>query len=354
MQARIGSMKYNLLGSTNLKVSAIGLGTMTYGQQNSQQQAHDQLSLAVEHGINFIDTAELYPAPASESTGTLSEQYIGNWLAGKDREKLIIATKVVGPAPKKWIGYIRNGPKLEPTQIEQAVNDSLKRLKTDYIDLYQIHWPSRSTNYFGKLGYEYGQDKHDNPIKETLETLARLVDQSKIRFIGVSNETPWGLHQYLSCAEQFDLPLIASVQNPYCLLNRTFEIGMAEFSHRSNIGLLAYSPLAGGSLSGKYLNGQAPDNARLTLHKNYFYRYTTEAAVTAIEQYAAIANQYNLDPASMALAFVSRQPFVASSLIGATTLDQLKTNIRSIDIELEDETIKAIQQVHISNPNPCP
>ncbi len=347
-------MKYNPLGNTNLQISAIGLGTMTYGEQNNQQQAHDQLSLATEYGVNFIDTAELYPAPASEKTATLSEQYIGNWLKHQDREKFVIATKVVGPAPKKWIGYIRNGPKLEPAQIEIALNDSLRRLQTDYIDLYQIHWPSRNTNYFGKLGYEYGKDKHNHPIEETLETLARLVDAGKIKHIGVSNETPWGLHQYLQCAETLKLPVVASIQNPYCLLNRTFEIGLAEFSHRSNISLLAYSPLAGGSLSGKYLNNKQPENARLTLHKNYFYRYTTERAITAIEKYVEIANQYNINPASMALAFVNRQPFVASSIIGATTLDQLKENCQSIDITLNDEIAAAIQKVHDANPNPCP
>ena len=347
-------MKYNSLGSTDLNVSAICLGTMTYGAQNTQQQAHDQLSLAVEHGVNFIDTAELYPAPASENTSTLSEQYIGNWLQHQDRETLIIATKVVGPAPKKWIGYIRGGPTLAPGQIETALNDSLKRLRTDYIDLYQIHWPSRNTNYFGKLGYEYGKDKHDNPIKETLETLARLVDSGKIKHIGVSNETPWGLHTYLQSANEFNLPIIAAVQNPYCLLNRTFEVGMAEFSHRSNISLLAYSPLAGGTLSGKYLKGIEPANARLTLHRNYFYRYTTDRATEAIEKYVHIAKRHSLDPAAMALAFVSRQAFVASTIIGATNTRQLQDNIRSVDVTLTDEVIKDIQQVHNENPNPCP
>jgi len=347
-------MKYNPLGKTGLEVSAIGLGTMTFGEQNNQQQAHEQLSLAVDHGVNFIDTAELYPAPASEATANLSEQYIGNWLQHRDREKLLIATKVVGPAPKKWIGYIRNGPTLEPAQIKSALESSLKRLRTDYIDLYQIHWPARNTNYFGKLGYETGVDKHNSPIKETLETLAQLVDSGKIRFIGVSNETPWGLHQYLQCAQQYNLPTIASVQNPYCLLNRSYEIGMAEFSHRSDVSLLAYSPLAGGSLSGKYLYGQSPADARLTLHKNYFYRYTTERATAAIEKYAEIANQNNLTPATMALAFVNQQPFVASSIIGATTLEQLKENCESINTEIDKETLQAIQKIHNTNPNPCP
>jgi len=347
-------MKYNPLGNTGISVSAIGLGTMTFGEQNTEPQAHEQLSFAADNGINFIDTAELYPAPASERTTGLSEQYIGNWLQHQDRSKFIIASKVVGPAPKKWIGYIRNGPTLEPAQIEKALHDSLKRLRTDYIDLYQVHWPARNTNYFGKPGYEYGKDKHDNPIEQTLETLSKLKDSGKIRHIGVSNETPWGLHQYLQSAALNSYPVIASVQNPYCLLNRTFEIGMAEFAHRSDVGLLAYSPLAGGSLSGKYLGGKQPDNARLTLHKNYFYRYTTSQATNAIRQYAGIAQNYSMSPATMALAFVNQQPFVTSSITGATTIEQLEENCKSIDVDLPENVLKEIQQVHTDNPNPCP
>ncbi len=347
-------MKYNPLGNTGLEVSAISLGTMTFGEQNSEHEAHDQLSLAVERGINLIDTAELYPAPANEATYGLSEQFIGNWLQHQDRSRIIIATKVVGPAPKKWIGHIRSGPKLAPSQLVQALHDSLKRLRTDYIDLYQIHWPSRNTNYFGKLGYEYGIDKHHNPINETLEVLAKLQAEGKIRHIGVSNETAWGLHEYLQCAELNGYPKIASVQNPYCLLNRTYEIGMAEFAHRSNVGLLAYSPLAGGSLSGKYLNGKEPVNARLTLHKNYFYRYTTEQATDAIKRYVGVAYEFNLNPAAMALAFVNLQPFVASSIIGATSLEQLSRNCDSVSCEIPEDAIKKIQQIHAANPNPCP
>ena len=347
-------MKYNLLGNTGLSVSAIALGTMTFGEQNNEKEAHLQLSFASDNGINLIDTAELYPAPASESTTGLSEQYIGNWLQNQDRSKYVIATKVVGPAPKKWIGYLRNGPTLDPEQIEEALHNSLNRLRTDYVDLYQIHWPARNTNYFGKLGYEYGKDKHDNPICQTLETLTKLQDQGKIRYFGVSNETPWGLHQYLQSAQQNNYPVIASVQNPYCLLNRSYEIGMAEFAHRSNIGLLAYSPLAGGSLTGKYLHNQEPENARLTLHKNYFYRYTTESATEAIRQYVEIANKHQLCPTAMALAFIHQQPFVTSTIVGATTMSQLQENCQSIELKLTEEIIKEIQQVHASNPNPCP
>lgn len=347
-------MEYRPLGASELKVSQICLGTMTYGTQTSEKEAHDQLDLATELGINFIDTAELYPAPASAETWTSSERYIGNWLKHQARDRLILATKVVGPAPRKWIGYIRDGPQLSPVQIEQALNDSLRRLGTDYIDLYQIHWPARNTNYFGKPGYVYGVDKHDNPIEETLETLAKLVDSGKVRTIGVSNETPWGLHKYLSVSSSSCTPSIVSVQNPYCLLNRSFEIGMAEFSHRSNIGLLAYSPLAGGALSGKYLNEQQPANARLTLYKNYFYRYTTQASVAAVRQYVEVAHEHNIDPASMALAFVNQQPFVTSTIVGATSLQQLQENIDSVHTQLDDSVLRAIDKIHIANPNPCP
>jgi aryl-alcohol dehydrogenase-like predicted oxidoreductase len=347
-------MQFRPLGNSDINVSQICLGTMTFGAQNTEADAHSQLDLALHNDINFIDTAELYPAPASADTYAIAEQMIGRWLKRQDRSKVVLATKVVGPAPKKWIGYIRNGPQLSPAQIETALNDSLKRLHTDYIDLYQIHWPARNTNYFGKLGYEYDKDKHDYPIEETLQTLAGLKDAGKIRQLGVSNETPWGLHQYLSLAASNGLPRIATVQNPYCLLNRTFEIGMAEFAHRSNVGLLAYSPLAGGSLSGKYLNDLQPEGARLTLHRNYFYRYTTPRATDAIRQYVQIAQDHGLAPSTMAMAFVNRQPFVSSTIVGATTLAQLQENIDSVNCELDDDVIKAIQTVHQQQPNPCP
>jgi len=276
---------------------------MTFGAQNTEADAHSQLDLALHNDINFIDTAELYPAPASADTYAIAEQMIGRWLKRQDRSKVVLATKVVGPAPKKWIGYIRNGPQLSPAQIETALNDSLKRLHTDYIDLYQIHWPARNTNYFGKLGYEYDKDKHDYPIEETLQTLAGLKDAGKIRQLGVSNETPWGLHQYLS---------------------------------------------------GKYLNDLQPEGARLTLHRNYFYRYTTPRATDAIRQYVQIAQDHGLAPSTMAMAFVYRQPFVTSTIVGATTLAQLQENIDSVNCELDDDVIKAIQTVHQQQPNPCP
>lgn len=347
-------MSYKSLGHTDIKVSPLCLGTMTFGEQNSEKEAHEQLSFAIANGINFIDTAELYPAPVSAQTSTVTETYIGNWLQHQNRDKVVIATKVVGPAPKKWIGHIRNGPQLTDAQIEQAVNDSLKRLRTDYVDLFQIHWPARNTNYFGKSGYEYGRDKHDSPIHQTMHSLARLVSAGKIRSAGVSNETPWGLHQYVTAAAELKAPDIVSIQNPYNLLNRSYEIGLAEFAHRSDIGLLAYSPMAGGSLSGKYLNNNQPEDARLTLHKNYFYRYTTPGVVSAVEKYVAVAKAFAMDPAGMALAFVNQQPFVTSTIIGATNLVQLEANIKSTELELSEELLKAIENIHRQSPNPGP
>lgn len=347
-------MLYRPLGTTGIQVSPLCLGSMTFGAQNTEQQAHQQLSFATDNGINFIDTAELYPGPVSADTTTLTEKIIGHWLQHQQREKLVIATKVVGPAPKKWIGHIRNGPQLNDVQIEQALNDSLKRLKTDYIDLFQIHWPARNTNYFGKLGYQYGCDKHDSPIHDTMTTLARLIKSGKVRAIGVSNETPWGLHQYLSAAQELSIPNIATIQNPYSLINRSYEIGLAEFAHRSNIGLLAYSPMAGGSLSGKYLDGNNPPNARLTLHKNYFYRYTTQPVVTAVRKYVTLANTFNIDPANMALAFVTQQPFTTSTIIGATTVEQLEANIKSSGTILDKDLLAGIEKIHQQSPNPGP
>ena len=347
-------MQYRSLGKTGIQVSSLCLGTMTFGAQNTQQEAHEQLTFATANGINFIDTAELYPGPVSADTTTLTEQILGNWLQHQKRDQLIIATKVVGPAPKKWIGHIRNGPQLNDGQIRQALDDSLHRLKTDYIDLFQIHWPARNTNYFGKLGYEYGRDKHDSPIHHTMDTLAKLIGSGKIRAAGVSNETPWGLHQYLSAAHDLGCDCIASIQNPYSLINRSYEIGLAEFAHRSDVGLLAYSPMAGGALSGKYLNGNEPPGARLTLHKNYFYRYTTVKVQQAVEKYVSLATQFELDPASMALAFVTQQPFTTSTVIGATSVKQLRANIKSTELILDKEQLELIEKIHQNNPNPGP
>ncbi len=348
-------MEYRPLGHTDLKVSVICLGTMTYGQQNTESQAHEQLDYATNHAINFIDAAELYPVPPRAETQGRTEQYIGTWLkkTGK-RQDLILATKVAGPGPKDWIGHIRGGPKLNAQHIQQALEASLKRLQTDYVDLYQVHWPSRNTNYFGQLGYRYGKDNHNETIEETLKALAQLVDSGKVRYIGLSNETPWGTMTYLQLAKELGLPRIVSVQNPYSLLNRSYEIGLAEIAHRQQVGLLAYSPLGFGVLSGKYLQGQQPEGARLTLWGNYFTRYTKPLAQQVTQQYVELALQHQLDPAQMALAYVNSRPFLTANIIGATTLEQLKSNIASADIVLSEDVLKGIEAIHEAHPNPCP
>jgi aryl-alcohol dehydrogenase-like predicted oxidoreductase len=307
----------------------------------------------MDAGINFIDTAEMYPVPPKSTTQGLTEHHIGTWLARYgQRERLTIATKVSGPAD--WLPYLRNGNlHLDRANIETAVDESLQRLQTDYIDIYQLHWPDRQTNYFGKLGYESSETEQMTPILETLQVLDELIKAGKIRYIGVSNETPWGLMRYLHLASIHDLPMAVSIQNPYNLLNRTFEIGLAEIAHREKCGLLAYSPLAFGALSGKYLNGKQPANARLTLFDR-FTRYSNPQAVWAIEKYVALANRAGLNPAQMALAYVTSRPFVTSNIIGATTLAQLDENMASIDIHLKKEVLDEIDAIHGEQPNPAP
>jgi aryl-alcohol dehydrogenase-like predicted oxidoreductase len=346
-------VKYRQLGHTDIKVSALCLGTMTYGEQNTESEAHAQLDRAMDAGINFIDTAEMYPVPPKAKTQGLTERHIGTWLArNAKRDRLIIATKVAGPAD--WLPYLRDGnPRLDRINIETAVDQSLQRLRTDYIDIYQLHWPDRNTNYFGELGYQQAASEQMTPILETLQILRDLVKAGKIRHIGVSNETPWGLMRYLSLAETHDLPRVVSIQNPYNLLNRTFEIGLAEIAHRESCGLLAYSPMAFGVLSGKYLNDRQPANARLTLFDR-FIRYSNPEAKQATQQYVALAQRSGLNPAQMALAYVTSRPFVTSNIIGATTLAQLDENIESIHITLSEETLAGIEAIHTQQPNPAP
>ena len=346
-------MEYNNLGQTDIKVSQICLGTMTWGEQNTEEEAHQQLNYAIESGINFIDVAEMYPVPPREETYGLTESYIGNWLSKrKDREKIILASKVAAKA--EWLPYIRGGQiKLDKKNIVQALEDSLRRLKTDYIDLYQMHWPDRDTNFFGKLAYYHAPEKDGIPIAETLAVLDELVKQGKIRTIGISNETPWGCAEYLRISREKELPRIVSIQNPYNLLNRTFEIGISEFSHREQVGLLAYSPLAFGALSGKYLNNQKPEGARLTLFER-FNRYLNPQATKATEAYVNLAKKNDLDPSQMALSYVSSRPFLTSNIIGATSMEQLKMDIESINIELSDDVIKDIESIHEKIPNPAP
>ncbi|MGB5856124.1 MAG: NADP(H)-dependent aldo-keto reductase [Oceanisphaera sp.] len=348
-------MQYRPLGQTDIKVSLIGLGTMTWGEQNTEADAHAQLDMAVDHGINLIDTAEMYPIPPREHTQGDTESMIGRWLHARGkREQLIIATKAVGPSRNAVRpSYFRNGQaKLDRTNLIQAVDDSLQRLQTDYIDLYQLHWPDRSANYFGKLGLDQLEQEETVPIEETLRALEELVISGKIRHIGVSNETPWGLHQYLKLAEQANLPRIVSIQNPYNLLNRSFEVGLSEFSLREQVGLLAYSPLAFGMLTGKYQDGARPAGARLSLYSR-FKRYLNPQAQKASAAYVALAQEHNLTPAQLAQAFVNTRPFVASNLIGATTLEQLKENIDSVNITLSPELRSAVEDLHQVMPNPA-
>ena len=345
-------MQYRRLGRTDLDVSLICLGTMTWGEQNTEAEAHQQLDAALAAGVNFIDAAEMYPVPPKAETYGVTEKYIGTWLKKRhQREKVILATKVIG---RSDFSYVRDGTQcLNRKNIEAALNASLQRLQTDYIDLYQLHWPDRNTNYFGKLGYEY--DPSDNPvaIDETLTVLGDLVAAGKVRHIGLSNESPWGAMTFLRAAEQLGLPRVMSIQNPYCLLNRTFEVGLAEVSHHEDVGLLAYSPLGFGVLSGKYLNGAHPATGRLTLFTR-FTRYNNSAAMAATQQYVELARQADLDPAQMALAYVNSRTFLTSTIIGATSLEQLRSNLASVDITLSPDVVSAIEAIHQSHPNPAP
>ena len=344
-------MRYHFLGNTKLEVSEICLGTMTWGEQNDQAQAFEQLDYAVSQGVNFLDTAEMYPVPPKAETYSRTESIIGHWLAArKNRNAVIIATKIAGPSDQ--MRYIRGGTHHTGEHIRQAIDASLKRLQTDYIDLYQLHWPERPTNYFGQLGYTH-QDTESIPLQETLEALQAEVKAGRIRHIGLSNETPWGLAHCLKLAELNGLPRVLSVQNPYSLLNRTYEIGLAEMSIREQAGLLAYSPLAFGVLSGKYLHGKRPEGARITMFSR-FQRYNNAKAEQATARYVELAQQHGLDPAQMALAFIYRQPFVTSTIIGATTMPQLRDNIAAQDLSLSQEVLDGIEAIHRDIPNPCP
>ena len=348
------TMKYHKLGDTDIDVSVICLGTMTWGEQNTPAQAFEQMDYAFSHGINFFDTAELYAIPPRAETYGRTEEIIGDWLRARGiRDRIILASKIAGPG-EDWIPHIRNGKtRFNSIDIGAALDASLQRLQTDYIDLYQLHWPQRKANYFGKLGFEVPSDEQVTPILETLEALGEQVRAGKIRHIGLSNETPWGLMSFLHYAEQAGLPRIVSVQNPYSLLNRTYEIGLAEVSWREKAGLLAYSPLGFGVLSGKYLAGARPDGARLTLFPDYT-RYSNDAAETATEMYVALARQHQHDPAQMALAYVNTRPFLTSTIIGATTMEQLISNIGSIDVTLSAEVLEGIESIHYEYPSPSP
>jgi aryl-alcohol dehydrogenase-like predicted oxidoreductase len=346
-------MEYRRLGRTDLAVSAVCLGTMTWGQQNTEAEAHAQMDFALERGVNFLDAAEMYPIPPAAETQGRTEEYIGSWMAARgNRDRIVLATKVSGPSGR--FGYLRDGdPRLDAKNVRTALEDSLRRLRTECVDLYQLHWPDRRTNYFGQLGYRHDPDAPMTPPEETLTVLDELVRAGKIRHVGLSNETPWGAMRFLALAERNGWPRMASIQNPYNLLNRIFEIGLAECAHREDCGLLAYSPLAGGTLTGKYLGGAKPPGARMTLFSGYD-RYFKPRGIAATERYVDLARRHGLDPAQMALAFVHTRPFVTSTIIGATSLDQLEADMAAFDLALPDEVLADIEAVHQDNPNPCP
>ena len=349
-------MKYRKLGTTNIDVSVICLGTMTFGEQNSQQEGFDQMDYALKRGINFFDTAELYPIMPRKETYGKTEEIIGNWFKQrKNRSKVILASKIASKTAND-LSWIREGAQklgFDKKNMNAAIDASLQRLQTDYIDLYQLHWPERKVPKFGKLDFEY--DPYDNEwiqIEEVLDNLNNLIKSGKIRYIGLSNETPWGVMKFLQVAKEKNLPRMMSIQNVYSLVNRVFDIANSEVSIRENCGLLAYSPLAGGRLSGKYIN-QQPKNARYTLWPSRFDRHHTKRGEMAIAKYVSLAKKYNITPSTFANAYVNDRPFVTSNIIGATTIEQLRENIDSIDITLSNEILHEIEDIHLSDPNPC-
>jgi aryl-alcohol dehydrogenase-like predicted oxidoreductase len=343
-------MDYNLLPKTQIKVSKICLGTMTWGRQNTEKEAHEQMDYAFDQGINFFDTAELYPIPPRQEEQGDTERFIGTWFKKRGkREELILASKIAGPAA--FTQHIRTDKKYSKQSILTALENSLKRLQTDYIDLYQLHWPERPTNFFGKRGYDYTRgDLWEENFEEVLDALAEQVKKGTIRYIGLSNETPWGTMRFLQASDA-TRPRVRTIQNPYSLLNRTFEVGNAEVCHREEVGLLAYSPLAFGVLSGKYRGGKSPENARLTLFPHYD-RYSSDPCKNAVERYHELAQKAGLTLTQLALAFVNDRSFTTSNIIGATNLTQLKENIETAYIRLSKEILTEIDAIHEALPNP--
>ena len=344
-------MNYKKLGNTDINVSTICLGTMTWGEQNTQSEAFEQMNYSLENGVNFWDTAELYAVPPKAETYGHTETIIGNWFdETKKRKDVILASKVGGPSRK----YMRNGENsFTGKNLEDALHGSLKRLKTDYIDLYQLHWPERNVNNFGKLGYEHKENDW-NKFEDVLENLKKFIEQGKIRYVGLSNETPWGVMNYLQLAKDKSLPRMMAIQNPYSLLNRSYEVGLAEVSIRENIGCLAYSPLASGYLSGKYRNKQFPKGSRMERDFDFWTRYRKPNMENAVEDYYKISQKYDLDMSQMSIKFCEVQDFMTSVIIGATTMEQLKTNVESVKVNLDSEVIKEINDVQKKYPNPCP
>lgn len=344
-------MEYRKLGDSDLHISALSLGTMTFGEQNGEAEAHAQLDYAVSRGVNFIDTAEMYPVAPRAETVHRTESYIGEWLKRQQRDKLVVATKIAGPA--RGFAWIRNGPRINREHINAAIDASLRRLQTDYVDLYQIHWPDRYVPMFGATGYDKSQERDSTPIAEQLQVLAELVKAGKVRHIGLSNETPWGVMEFVRCAEQLGLPKIVSIQNAYHLMNRTFESGLAEVCRHANVGLLAYSPLAFGHLTGKYLNDPQA-HGRITLFPNFGQRYAKPNVPAATKEYVNIAREAGISPTQMALAFARTRWFTSSVILGATTMEQLKENLDSMALQLSAEVLERIEEVHRRYPNPAP
>ena len=345
-------MKFKKLGNTDLDVSLICLGTMTWGTQNTEKDAFEQMDYSVSQGVNFFDTAEIYSVPPTSDSYGKTEVMIGNWFEKrKNRDKIILASKVAGPG----CDWIRGGGNnFDEKKIGEAIDGSLKRLKTDYIDLYQLHWPERSTNFFGRRDYSYNNKEGEwNSFENILDALGKFIKRGKIRYIGMSNETPYGLSRYLEISKNKGAPRMMSVQNPYSLVNRTYEIGMSEISIRQKCGLLVYYPLAAGALSGKYRNGEMPKNSRMALFKGW-ERHLNPLAMRAYDEYYKLAKDFNLTMVQLAQSFVNSRPFVTSNIIGATTMEQLKENIDSVNIDFTDEMMERVDKIHNENPNPSP
>lgn len=345
-------MKYTTLPNTDIQVSKICLGTMTFGQQNTEAEGHAQMDYALEQGVNFFDTAEMYSVPARQETYGSTERILGTWFQKTgNRDKVVLASKIAGPNPN--FTYMREKNDFSPASIQYALDKSLERLQTDYIDLYQLHWPERKTNFFGQRGFKVQDDAWEDNIHAVLETLNGFIQQGKIKHIGLSNETPWGIMRFLEESKYHNLPRIKTIQNPYSLLNRLYENGSAEIGIRENVGLLAYSPMAFGVLSGKFLTGEAHPNARINLFPQ-FSRYNSEQSAAATRLYHEIAQQNGLTLTQLALAFIEQQPFVTSTIIGATTMEQLKENIDTINVTLSEELLQAIDGVQAKIPDPAP
>ncbi|MBC6439727.1 MAG: NADP(H)-dependent aldo-keto reductase [Rhodospirillales bacterium] len=347
-------MQYRRLGRTGIEVSLLCLGTMNFGSSETEAEGFRQMDFCLDRGINFLDTAEMYSIPVTPKHQGNSERVIGNWMKARgSRDKVIVSTKVAGPDER--LDFIRDGNlRLDRRNIEQAIDDSLARLQTDYVDLYQLHWPDRDTNTFGQLGYTHPTESHPIPLEETLAVLGDLVTAGKVRTIGVSNETPWGTMRLLHLAETLGLPRIVTNQNPYNLLNRTFEAGCAEIAMREHVGLLAYAPMAAGALSGKYLDGARPEGARMTMYPTNRRYLGPPNAEPATRAYVELARDHGLDPGLMALAFVAMQPFMTSSIIGASSMAQLEKDVDCVDLALSDDLLTAIEDIHTRYTYPCP